>query len=69
MHALDLISDAAYFSGGFFGGSSVIAYLTSLRCSGMENRLVDCNYNSNALSSCGSGRHAGVSCVGMRLIP
>ena len=23
----------------------------------------------NALSSCGNGRHAGVSCVGMRLIP
>ena len=42
--------------------------MTYLRCSGSEKRLTDCDYNSNALTSCGSGNHAGVTCVGMWLL-
>ena len=62
---LNLIADAAYFSGGYFGGSLAIAYLTSLGCYGTENRLFDCRYTPTAHTACGKTGLAGVRCIGI----
>jgi 3-mercaptopyruvate sulfurtransferase SseA len=64
----DTDTDSRVRSGSYFGASNAIFYVTSLRCSGSEKRLTDCDYNSNVLTYCGSGRHAGVACVGMWLL-
>lgn len=50
--------------GSYYGGTSGIFYLTSVRCSGSESRLVDCSYTALALASCGDGDYAGVQCLG-----
>ena len=49
----------------FYGTSSAFSYMTSLGCSGSENRLIDCYYYPIAHTNCGQGQHAGVQCVGM----
>ena len=64
-YSIHLTSDAVYFQRSYFGGSPAIAILTSLRCSGSENRLVDCGYTPTAHTECGENGHAGVRCIGI----
>lgn len=39
-------------------------YLTSVHCSGMENKITDCQSSQVAADACGDGQHAGVKCIG-----
>lgn len=56
-------TDAAAVTNSYYG-SSRFAYWTYVRCSGSEDRLIDCNYHPIAFS-CGQGDYAGVTCIGM----
>ena len=67
-HEVNTDTDSTSRGSSYFGASNAIFYMTSLRCSGSEERLTDCGYSSNALTYCGSGRQAGVTCVGMWLV-
>lgn len=57
-------TDSTPIYNSYFGTSSAIFYMTSLRCLGSESRLIDCSYSPVAHTSCGAGEHAGVQCVG-----
>ena len=60
--------DSTYSTSSFYGASSAFSYMTSLRCSGSENRLIDCSYNPIAHTGCGQGQQVGVQCVGTFVI-
>lgn len=59
----NLVGATAIYN-SFFGKPDGIFYITNVRCSGSESRLVDCSHSALALSACGDGEYAGVKCLG-----
>ena len=57
-----ILVGASYTSYRHYGISSVIKYIRNVRCSGSENRLVDCPYSVIVNSNC---EDAAVQCDGI----
>jgi hypothetical protein len=48
----------------FFGKSSGIFYMNSVRCSRGQSSLIECSHQALAATACGDGQYAGVRCIG-----
>ncbi len=49
--------------GAAFGQGSGPIFVDNVRCSGMENRLFDCENSGIEVTSCGHNKDAGVVCI------
>ena len=62
---LKLFFSGSAVNGDFYGRSSVVMYMSNIRCRGSESKLIECHHSQPTVGSQCTTKDVGVKCTGM----